>query len=155
MIAAAHTVLAIAHALASAAWFGSMFYSLMVLQPRAKSYFQSGHEFEEFAATLAQGARWKVLTAFAFVGLTGLLLVVVARPQPMTSRWAAVLAIKLALFTAALAIFCYASWRLWPQRIFASPNELPAIQRRFRVVGLTLLLIAGASIALGILPHTW
>ena len=54
--AAGHAVAAVAHALAGAAWFGSMFYSLAVLQPRAKAYFEEDDgRFEEFVATIAGG----------------------------------------------------------------------------------------------------
>jgi hypothetical protein len=150
-----HFLLAAAHALSSAAWFGSMFYSLTVMQPRAKQFFATDPEFEEFVAHVAQGARWKVLAAFGFVAVTGVLLIAVARPVPMTRGWLLAVFVKTALFAAAVAIFAYASWRLWPRRIFATPAELPAIQRQFRVVGFTLLLVAAASFALGILPHTW
>ena len=150
-----HAALAIAHALSSAAWFGAMFYSLTVMQPRARRFFASDAEFEEFVATVAQGARWNVLAAFAFVALTGVGLVVVARPEPLTTRWLVIVALKVVLFALAVAIFSYASWRLWPRRIFASPAELPSIRRQFRVVGFALLMIAAGSFALGILPHTW
>ena len=149
-----HALLAIAHALSSAAWFGSMFYSLSVMQPRARRFFASDAEFEEFLATVAQGARWKVLAAFAFVALTGVGLIVVARPEPVTNTWLVIVAMKVALFAVAVAIFSYASWRLWPRRIFASPAEAPAIRRTFRAVGFALLIIAALSFALGILPHT-
>jgi len=149
-----HALLAFAHALSSAAWFGSMFYSLTVMQPRAKRFFATDAEFEEFVATVAQGARWNVLAAFAFVALTGAGLIVVARPQPVTTAWLVIVALKIALFAIAVAIFAYASWRLWPRRIFASPAELPGIRRRFRAVGIALLIIAAMSFALGILPHT-
>jgi hypothetical protein len=152
----AHFFLAVAHALSSAAWFGSMFYSLTVMQPRAQEFFAGDDAgFEEFVATVAQGARWKVLGAFAFVAATGALLIVVARPEPLTTAWLAVIAAKTLLFAAAVVVFAYASWRLWPRRVFASPAELPGIRRRFRVVGFTLLLIAATSFALGILPHAW
>ena len=150
-----HAALAIAHALSSAAWFGSMFYSLTVMQPRAKRFFATDAEFEEFVATVAQGARWNVLAAFAVVAVTGAGLIMVARPTPMTMAWLGIVTIKCLLFAAAVVIFAYASWRLWPRRIFASPAELPGIQRRFRIVGFSLLTIAALSFALGILPHTW
>jgi uncharacterized membrane protein len=150
-----HTLLAIAHALSSAAWFGAMFYSLTVMQPRAKRFFASDAEFEEFVATVAQGARWSVLAAFAFVAITGVGLIVVARPVPVTKAWLVIVALKVALFALALAIFSYASWQLWPRRIFASPAELPRIRQQFRIVGFALLTIAALSFALGILPHTW
>ena len=150
-----HALLAVAHALSSAAWFGAMFYSLTVMQPRAKRFFASDAEFEEFVATVAQGARWSVLAAFAFVAITGVGLIVVARPVPVTNLWLVIVALKVALFALALAIFSYASWQLWPRRIFASPAELPRIRQQFRIVGFALLTIAALSFALGILPHTW
>ena len=149
-----HALLAIAHALASAAWFGAMFYSLTVMQPRAKQFFATDDDFEEFVATVAQGARWKVFAAFAFVAITGVGLIVVARPEPVTTAWLVIVTVKIVLFMLAVAIFSYASWRLWPRRIFASPAELPAVRRRFRQVGIALLAIAATSFALGILPHT-
>jgi len=148
-----HALLAIAHALSSAAWFGSMFYSVIVLQPRAKAHFETDHAFEDFAATLAHGARWKVLTAFAFVGITGALLIFTARPEGRTAGWIVLIAAKAVLFFAALAVFCFASWRLWPRRIFASPAELPAIQRQFRLVGFTLLTLVGLAFVLGIVAR--
>jgi hypothetical protein len=52
------------HVLASAAIFGAMFYSITVIQPRARRYFQSPHDFEEFIAVISNGARWKVLGGF-------------------------------------------------------------------------------------------
>jgi hypothetical protein len=38
-------------------------------------------------------------------------------------------------------------------RIFASAEELPRIHRRFAAVGIALILIASASMALGLLAH--
>jgi hypothetical protein len=96
-----------------------------------------------------------VLAAFAFVAVTGAGLIIIARPTPMTTSWLVIVTIKCLLFAGAVVIFAYASWRLWPRRIFASPAELPGIQRRFRIVGFSLLTIAAISFALGILPHTW
>ena len=150
-----HFVLASAHALSSAAWFGSMFYSLTTMQPRARTYFASDLEFEAFVAHVAHGARWKVIGAFAFVTVTGAALIVVAHPTPASDAWLAVIGIKAALLIAAVLIFSYASWRLWPRRVFATPQELPTIRRQFRIVAVSLILIAAASFALGILPHTW
>jgi len=132
-----------------------MFYSLTVMQPRAKRFFATDSEFEEFVATIAQGARWNVLAAFAFVAITGVGLIIVARPTPMTNAWLVIVALKIGLFAAAVAIFSYASWRLWPRRIFATAAELPGIRRRFRIVGFSLLIIAALSFALGIVPHAW
>src|SRR5688500_12797777 len=136
-----YALLAVAHALAGAAWFGAMFYSLTVLHPRATNYFQSDAEFEEFIATVSQGARWKVLPGLPLIGGTGAALLLLAlrdSAAPVSRAWVAVIIAKLALFLAALVIFCYASWRLWPRRIFASPEELPSIRAKFRRVAMSL-----------------
>ena len=141
---------AIIHALASAAWFGSMFYSFFVLHPRAKKFFANDEEFEQFIATIAQGARWKVLGAFAVVAVSGVLLIVLGRPQPAPPLWIGCVVAKAVCLLIALAVFCHASWRLWPARIFATPGELPALQRSFRRVAIVLLLLIATASALGI-----
>ena len=148
-----HAAVAVAHGLASAAWFGSMFYRLAVLQPRARAYFETDAEFETFVATIAQGARWKVLGAFTFVAATGAALVPLTMPQPLTTGWLSMIATKVVLLLAALAMFCYASWRLWPARVFARPEDVPRLQARFKLVGISLICLVGASIALGIAAH--
>src|SRR5207237_143913 len=107
---AGHAVAAVVHALAGAAWFGSLFYSLTVMQPRARQYFGDDERFEEFVATISRGARWKVLSAFALVLFSGLALIPLSRPRPLTEWWVALIAIKGVLFAAALIVFCYASW---------------------------------------------
>lgn len=150
-----HAVLAVVHALAAAAWFGSMFYSLLVLQPRARVFFETDRQFEEFVATLSQGARWKVLSAFALVLFSGVSLIPVAAPHPLTKLWLSLIVAKSILFVAALCVFCHASWRLWPARIFASPDEAPAFQRRFRRIGLWMITLVGLNLALGVIAHAW
>ena len=52
----ARWIIAAAHVLAGGAWFGAMLYSLMVLHPRARSFFSSSRQFEEFIAHVAAGA---------------------------------------------------------------------------------------------------
>jgi uncharacterized membrane protein len=142
---------AIIHALASAAWFGSMFYSFFVLHPRAKKFFATDDEqFEQFIATVAQGARWKVLGAFAVVAVSGVLLVLLGRPQPAPPLWIGCVVAKVICLLIALAVFCYASWRLWPARIFATPDELPGLRKSFRRVAIVLLTLIAAASVLGI-----
>ena len=50
-----------AHVLVAAAWFGAMAYSLAVVQPRAVRFLADERRSEDFAATLASGARYSVL----------------------------------------------------------------------------------------------
>jgi len=61
-------ILAVAHVLAGAAWLGAMLYSLLVLHPRARAFFGSPRQFEDFISYVAAGARWKVLGGAAFIG---------------------------------------------------------------------------------------
>ena len=141
----------VVHAMASAAWFGSMFYSFFVLHPRAKKFFAaSDEEFEQFIATVAQGARWKVLGAFGVVAISGVLLVLLGGPQPAPALWIGCVVAKTICLLIALAVFCYASWRLWPARIFATPGELPGLRKSFRRVAITLLLLIAMASVLGI-----
>jgi uncharacterized membrane protein len=153
IVSAARSVAAVVHALAGAAWLGSMFYSLLIVQPRAKAFFADDSRFEEFVATLAQGARWKVLSAFSIVLVSGLALIPVSATRPLRGWWLALIVTKIVLFAAALGVFCYASWHLWPSRIFAAPDEVPRIQRRFRRVGIAILILIGLAFALGVVAH--
>jgi uncharacterized membrane protein len=141
------------HVLAGAAWFGAMFYSLTVLHPRARRFFDDDEKFEFFIVTISQGARWKVLAALGLIAASGLALMLLLARAGMSRGWLILIGVKVVLFAIATLIFWYASWRLWPRRIFASAEELPAIRRRFAAVGIALVLIAGASMALGLLAH--
>jgi len=144
-------ILASAHLLAAAAWFGAMFYSLMILHPRAKRFFGDDDEqFETFIATVSQGARWKVLAAFGVIAATGVALIPFAA---LNRRFIILIIAKSVLLAVAVGIFCYGSWRLWPSRIFALPAEVPAIRRRFRVIAITLIGIAAAAMVLGVWAH--
>ena len=139
-----------AHVLAGAAWFGAMFYSLVVLYPRSRKFFKSPREFEEFVAYLANGARWKVLGGAAFVALTGVGLLFLTSSQP-SDVWYTCIYTKGILFIAAIGLFCFTSWVLWPARSMASSEEIPKFQRKFRLVGITLLILVGASAILGVI----
>ena len=130
-----------------------MFYSLTVLQPRAKAFFDDDQQFEEFVAIVSQRARWKVLSAFAVVLLSGLALIPLSHPPSPSCWWLSLIVTKLVLFVAALIVFCYASWWLWPARIFATPEEIPAFQKRFRRVGIAMIVLVGLDLALGVLAH--
>jgi hypothetical protein len=145
----ARWMLAAAHVLAGAAWFGAMFYSLAVLHPRARSFFGGPRQLEDFLAHLAAGARWKVLGGAAFILVTGVGLLVWSIAARSSGKWALLL-VKTVLFVVAVALFCFASWVLWPARTLASTEEIPKFQKRFRRVAVTLLVLVGASLALGV-----
>jgi len=139
------------HLLCAGGWFGAMCYSLFFLQPRASRYFKTPEELEEFSATVSRGARWKVLAALAVIAVSGAGLVLISAPLSKAG-WSLICA-KSALFLLAVGVFCYASWRLWPRRIFAIGQEIPPIRRQFWFVGASLITIAAASFILGAAAH--
>ncbi len=144
---------AVAHVLAGAAWFGAMFYSLTVLQPRAARYFVKPAEFETFVAAMSQGARWSVLAAFGLVGISGMALALLHDSDAISPRWLLLLGIKTALFAVAFGLFVHISWRLWPARVMALAHEIPHFQRVSRRLATIMLCLVGLSMALGVLAH--
>jgi hypothetical protein len=139
------------HLLSAAAWFGAMTYNLVVLHPRARRFFgEDDEQFEAFVSNAAQGARWKVIGGLATIGITGLALIPLARPQPMREVWLLIMIAKTALLLVAGIIFWRISWRLWPTRVFATLTELPVIWRKFRAAGMSLIVIAAIAMLLGV-----
>ena len=144
-------LLACVHLLASAAWFGAMVYNLTILHPRARKFFgRDDEKFEDFVATISQGARWKVLSGLGLIAVTGIGLIPLAYPPQNQMRWNRLIAIHAALLVAAVILFWYASWRLWPKRIFAVGAEAEIIRRQFRFVAISMICIAAAAMALGV-----
>ncbi len=145
--------LSVIHVLVGAAWFGAMFYSLTVLHPRAALFFKDNERFEAFIANVSDGARWKVLGACLLIAISGLGLTFINWPSSPSPLWLVLVGLKLALFLAALALFCYTSWWLWPARIFAAPEDIPTFQRKFRVIAQSLIVLVGLNLALGVAAH--
>lgn len=141
------------HLLAGAVWLGAMFYSLFVLHPRARGYFKNSSEFESFILTVSHGARWKVIGALASIGLSGGLLLYERWPLLRSPLWVWLMCLKTLMFVAALLLFVYTSWSLWPRRVFAASEELPAVHRTFQRVGLMMILLASLSMILGVAAH--
>jgi Flp pilus assembly protein TadB len=100
---------------------------------------------EEAQRELAHGNRWPVVGMIAVLWLTGLGLVLRGGD---VWWWAGVLA-KVALLAAATGLFWWVSWRGWPRRVFALPDELPALQRRFRTVAIAMFGLVGAAFVIG------
>ena len=144
-----HIVLITVHILAAAAWFGAMFYSLAVLHPRARAYFASVRQLEAFITFIAAGARWKVLCGCAVIGATGLALVPL-RENP-SAAWHGWVAAKAVLSAAAVSVFAYASWVVWPARLMAAPDEIAGFQRRFRIIAVALIVLVALCFLLSVI----
>ena len=139
-----------AHVVVAAVWLGAMAYSLAVVQPRAASFLADERRTEEFAAVLAAGARRKVLAVIVLLALSGAALVLLAPAGDRSDVWWALIAAKTALLVVALVVFARVSWRLWPARLFASEDELPAVRRRFRAAAIALIALVAAGTLLGV-----
>jgi hypothetical protein len=137
------------HLLAGAVWLGAMAYSLAVVQPRAQRFIEDERRREAFAAELAAGARRPVLGVIALLAGSGAALVALEAGDGTGSGWWLLVGAKVALLAAATALFWHVSWRLWPRRVFATPEELPALRARFRGVAWALLAIVGLETVLG------
>jgi len=129
-------------------WFGSMAYSLFVVQPRLARALGDPVRAEEAYRALAAGNRWRVAGLIAVLALSGVGLALLHDGRSAT--WWLLVSAKAGLLLAASALFWWVSWRGWPRRVFARPAELPAEQARFRRVALVMATLVGAAFLLGV-----
>jgi hypothetical protein len=129
----------VAHLTIAAVWLGSMVYSLMVVQPRVDRFFADHERREEFLVTLANGNRWRVVALIAALVLTDLA-ILITRPELRLGY-----GIALPFYLVAGGLFMHVSWRHWPARVFALPEELPGFQSRLRRLAWTMLVLVGAA----------
>ncbi|MGI5214051.1 hypothetical protein [Plantactinospora sp. CA-290183] len=152
------------HAGVGSLWLGSMAYSLFVLQPRLGRMLTAGdlarrttdvarvadgQRVEGAQRVLAHGNRWPVTALIGLLWLSGLALVFLAESRP--ASWWMLVGAKATLLGLATGLFWWVSWRGWPRRVFALPAELPALQRRFRRVAVSMLGLVAAAYLLGML----
>jgi putative copper export protein len=146
-----YAILVAIHILAASAWFGAMCYSLAVLHPRARAFFGNLSQFESFITFLAAGARWKVLSGCFVIATTGLALLWMHRGA--SAAWQTSMLAKGVLFITAVGIFAYASWFAWPARALAAPSEIPAFQKRFRLIAICLITLVTLCFLISVLAH--
>ncbi|GAA1112991.1 hypothetical protein GCM10009630_07690 [Kribbella jejuensis] len=122
-----------------------MGYSLFVVQPKLKKYFGADADGREALTTvIASGNRWKVVGLIAAIAASGIGLLLINH-----NHWQ-LHVVKGVLLLVASGIFWYVSWRHWPQRVFATTDELPGLQRRLIRLATTMLGLAGTAFALGV-----
>lgn len=138
-----------AHVLGAAVWFGAMAYSLAVVQPRVERAL--GDESEQLLVVLAAGARWKVAGLIGVLALTGAALALL--PVHRSPVWWTAVAVSVLALLGAAAVFWRVSWRMWPARVFATTDELPAHRRRFRAVAWTMVTLTGIATVAGVVAH--
>jgi len=121
-------------------WLGSMVYSLVVVQPRVARFFRDDEQREEFLVVLANGNRWPVVALVVGLLLSG-------GGVAISGSGAVSVGFTLAvgLDVVAAGIFVDVSWRHWPARIFALPEEIPGFRRRLTVRAATMTVLVGVS----------
>jgi hypothetical protein len=121
-------------------WLGSMVYSLVVVQPRIARFFRDDEQREEFLVALANGNRWPVVALIVGLVLSGGVVALAGSGTVSTGYTVAV-----GLDLVAAGIFVDVSWRHWPTRIFALPEEIPGFRRRLTVRATTMTVLIGVS----------
>lgn len=139
------------HVLGGGVWIGAMAFSVFVLHPRAERFFAGNSTFEDLLFTVVHGARWKVVAGIVGIVASGIALT--WQLAPGVDGWSGLVLAKTLLLTTSLALFVYVSWVLWPRRVFASAEELPAVRRRFWWVGVVMIVCNATNMGLGILAH--
>ncbi|OKI20271.1 hypothetical protein A6A25_38030 [Saccharothrix sp. CB00851] len=128
------------HLVLTALWLGSMVYSLVVVQPRVARFFPDDGRREEFLLALANGNRWPVVALIAGIVLTGGTVAITGDGAVSAGYTVAVV-----LDLVAAVVFADVSWRHWPARVFALPEELPGFRRGLTVRTVTMTVLVGAS----------
>jgi hypothetical protein len=146
--------LVLVHAGAGALWLGSMAYSLFVVQPRVVRVLPDPVRAEDLYRELGAGNRWTVIGFIAILALSGTGLLFVDSGH--TTAWWVVIGLKVVLLAAASVLFWWVSWRGWPRRVFALPEEIPGEQARFRRVALVMAALVATAYGLGLAAaHPW
>ncbi len=134
-----------AYLVLTALWLGSMVYSLVVVQPRVARFFPDDERREEFLVTLANGNRWPVVALIAGLVVSGGV-VALAGSGAVSAGYAVAVGLDLV----AAVIFVDVSWRHWPSRVFALPEELPGFRRRLTVRASAMTVLVGLSYAVAV-----
>lgn len=147
-------LLLLVHLGIAVAWLGSMGYSLFVVGPRVARAIPEPVRAEELYRELGAGNRWPVIGIIGVLALSGVGLVIVHDGQ--SYGWWLTVAAKAVILVVVSGLFWWVSWRGWPRRVFALPEELPAEQARFRRVAIAMTLLVGAAFILGVAAaHLW
>jgi uncharacterized membrane protein len=139
------------HVLGGGVWIGAMVFSVFILHPRAERFFTRAAEFEDFIFSVVHGARYKVLAGIAAIVASGVALALAHRGT--AAPWSWLVAVKVALLLISLALFLHVSFTLWPRRVFAREDELPAVRRRFWWIGVVMIACNAANMGLGVLAR--
>lgn len=140
-------LLAAAHLLSGAAWFGALVYRTFFVDPKAMKFFHAGGEFERFSLDLAHGMRYVVMLALVTCGVSGFVLL--GLRWDASQSWLTLMGVKTALWVVAFGLFGYISWVFWPKRVFAVGAELPKLRWQGFLLAVTMIVIAATGMISG------
>jgi hypothetical protein len=138
------------HGIGGGVWIGAVAFNLFVLTPRARAWFQQTGEHEDFVFSVVHGLRWPVLAGALAVVLTGIWR---WRTHVATGSapWQILMFAKLGCAAVSMGLFFWVTLRLWPRRVFATEQELPAVRRHFFAIGTGIVVANFTAAALGVL----
>jgi hypothetical protein len=135
-----------------AAWFGSMVYSIVIVQ-QFQLRAPDPETYEEVGQLMASGSRRRILRLIMLITVSGIGLAITRLtddPGP-GGTWIALMWVKLALFVLAVSAFTYQSWWVWPKRIFALPTEMPRVRRTFLITSLVMAVALGGILIVDVI----
>ena len=143
------------HTVAISAWFGCMVYSVSLVQ-RHPAAERDPRYYEDFVSELANGTRWIILGLLGAIIPTWVATVLIRMsdgPGPGV-LWFSLVVVKSLFLVSAVSSFSYLSWHVWPLRIFALPEELPGVRRRFLRISFIVMVSLGAALAIGVVVRS-
>jgi hypothetical protein len=143
-------ILEAVHTAALASWFGCMCYSVMFVQKHPMRA-REPEVWETFVTEMVHGVRWIVMGTMAVIFPSWVALIALrVADQGTDPLWLSLVTAKTVLLAGVVLLFVYVSWHLWPLRIFALPEEIPSLDRRFMGASQGLVMTLGGALTLGV-----
>lgn len=148
------TILYVVHTLALGGWFGTQIYSVLFVQ-RHPAKDEDPEYYEVFTTRMVNGSRYILLAVIAAMIPTWVAIIAMRGGDPaLGSAWGWLVGVKTAAMLLAIGAFAFLSWHVWPQRIFALPEELPAVRRLFYGLSVGILACMACAFTLGIIEQS-
>jgi hypothetical protein len=143
-------ILEAVHTAALASWFGCMCYSVVFVQKHPMRA-REPHVWEDFVTEMVRGVRWVVMGTMAVLFPTWVALIVLhVASQGVDTLWLSLVVAKSLFLIGVVLLFTYVSYHLWPLRIFALPEEIPGLDKRFMGASQGLVMTLGGALVLGV-----
>lgn len=130
-------------------WYGCQIYSVTLVQRHPWMDSDSAY-YEDFMCALARNTRWIIFGVLGAALPSWIGEIVVRSLLGVGPLWILLAVVKSVLLVFAIGCFAYLSWHVWPLRIFALPDELPAVRRRFWWTSALVMVSLGGVLAVGV-----